>query len=411
MKEELLHFIWQSKLLLHQPLTTTDGEPIEVVHTGTINLNAGPDFLNAKVRIAGTLWAGNIEIHWVSSDWNSHNHQHDTSYNNVILHVVYDHNKKVQNQLGETLNTLELRGYLPTTLLKRYQLLQANTSKQIACANIFVKPNDMILQSWLQRLLIERIEHKCIHLQDLLLKTENHWEQCFYVYTARYFGMKINGQPFEQLATLLPISMVSKYKHNFESILALYIGTAGLFEKFPEEFKGLRKEYEHLKSKHNLTSMVASQWKFARTRPANFPTERIPQFASFVFHSNESFLKIFDSASLNEVKSNYTKSTEFKGVNIAMGESSIDLLLMNSLLPFMFMYGKIQHREDYMDKALNWYTGLKPEQNTITKQFQVLGLNLENAGDSQAYIQLKNEYCNTLRCLHCSIGYQSLLHA
>jgi hypothetical protein len=410
MKEELLHFIWQSKLLLGKPLFTQTGEPIQIIQLGTYNTNSGPDFFNAKLQIGDTLWAGNIEIHISSSEWNQHHHQFDEAYNNVILHVVYVDDKSVKNAIGETIPTLELRSIIPASLLQRYQSLQQQQIKKLACEKIMIVPSEIVLNNWLQRLLVERIEQKCDNIKELLVKSHHHYEQCFYLLTARYFGMKTNAQPFEQLASILPLSVIAKHKDKLEEIVALVLGTAGLLNKMGNAYSALIPIFEHLKNKYKLPVLKETIWKFSRTRPANFPTVRLLQFASLIYQSSHLLSKIVDCKNIQELQKLYHVKQQYNNETIVLGESATNLLLINSVLPFVFLYGKLQHQEELCDKAINWYEQLPPEHNVITKQFTALNLPLKNAADGQAYIQLKNEYCIPLKCLHCSIGYQSLLH-
>jgi hypothetical protein len=410
MKEELLHFIWQSKLLLGKNLYTTSGETITIENLGTHNLNSGPDFFNAKLKIGDTLWAGNIEIHVRSVDWNNHKHQTDDAYNNVILHVVYVHDKEVARANGEPLPTLELREFIPASLLHKYKILQEQQFKHIACERILVMPDESILSNWLQRLLIERIEQKCDHIKELLVKTHHHYEKSFYIITARYFGMKTNAQPFEQLAKQLPVTVIAKHKNKFEEVLALVLGVSGLLRSMGEEYKSLIPIFEHLQRKYNLNVMDESIWKFARTRPANFPSVRLVQFAALLFQSSHLLSKVLECETVAELEKLYAAPTFWRDQKIALGKSAIELLLLNSVLPFVFLYGKLQHREDLCDKALLWYEQLPAEKNAIVRQYESLGLQAKNAADTQAYIQLKNEYCIPLKCLQCSLGYRSLLY-
>ncbi|MES2779605.1 MAG: DUF2851 family protein [Bacteroidota bacterium] len=410
MKEELLHFIWQSKLLLHKSLQTVSGEPVSIIRLGTYNRNAGPDFFNAKIQIGDTLWAGNVEMHISSSEWDKHTHQTDAAYNNVILHVVYVDDKKVLNSNGETLPTLELRSVIPTTLLQRYQSLQQQRSNQLPCEKIIAMPAEAPLQVWLQRLLVERIEHKTDYIKELLVKTHHHYEQSFYIITARYFGMKTNAQPFEQLANMLPLTVLSKHKNNLMDIMALVLGTSGLINRMGEAYAHLMPVFEHLQRKYKLQQMDESIWKFARTRPANFPSMRLVQFALFVYRSSHLLGNVLECNTVQDLRTLYRIEGNYASQKIVLGDDAVNLLLINSVLPFVFVYGSIQHEESLCDKVLSWYEALPAEHNSITRQFTTLGLPLKNAADGQAYIQLKNEYCNTLQCLRCSIGYHSLVH-
>ncbi|MES2558590.1 MAG: DUF2851 family protein [Bacteroidota bacterium] len=411
MKEELLHFIWQSKLLLRKNLQTTSGEPISILHLGTYNRNSGPDFFNAKVQIGETIWAGNVEMHVSSSEWNKHAHQKDAAYNNVMLHVVYVHDKEVLNSNGESFPTLELRSIIPTSMLQRYQSLQQQRNNSLPCERIISVPPQVIMHGWLQRLLIERIESKTAYIKELLVKTHHHYDQSFYMITARYFGMKTNAQPFEQLAGMLPISVLSKHKNSLPDIMALVLGVAGLLDKMGEPYAELKPVFQHFQRKYKLQQLDESIWKFGRTRPANFPSVRLVQFALLIYGSSHLLGKVLECESVHDLRLLYQIEGEFASQKITLGNDAVNLLLINSVLPFVFVYGKIQHKETLCERVLEWYEMLPAEHNSITRQFTSLGLPLKNAADGQAYIQLKNEYCNTLQCLQCSIGYQSLVHA
>lgn len=411
MKEELLHFIWQSKLLLHRSLQTISGEPVSIVHLGEYNRNAGPDFFNAKVKIGDTLWVGNVEMHISSSEWDKHAHQTDAAYNNVILHVVYVDDKKVFNSNGEVLPTLELRSIIPTSLLARYESLQQQRNNQLPCEKVLLVPPSHTLALWLQRLLIERLESKTDYIKELLVKTHHHYEQCFYLLTARYFGMKTNAEPFEQLAGMLPLTVLSRHKNSIDEILALVLGVSGLLKKMGEQYTHLEPLFVHLQAKYQLRRLDPSIWKFGRTRPANFPSVRLVQFAVLIHRSSHLLSKVLECETDKELRQLYHINEDYPLQNAAPGESAINLLLINSVIPFVFVYGKIRHEEKFCDKALGWYESLPAEQNMITRQFTKQGLPLKNAADGQAYIQLKNEYCSTLQCLRCSIGYHSLTYA
>jgi hypothetical protein len=411
MKEELLHFIWQSKLLLNKPLVTRQGDPVSVIHPGLLNRNAGPDFFNARIRIGDTLWAGNVEIHLSASDWDQHNHQHDPAYNNVILHVVFYDDKEVMNANGQPLPTIALRELIPTSLLHRYLSLQQRSRKEIPCEKIITVPDEVKMNAWLQRLLIERVERKCSYIRELLAQTSQHWEQSFYIITARYFGMKTNDQPFELLARSLPQTILVRHKNHPEEVLALILGVSGLLPGMDAGYRKLVPLFEHLQKKYGLKPLDTGIWKFSRTRPANFPTERLLQFAALMLGPAHLFSKVLECSTIRELESLYDVTLPYGNRKIAMGAASVRMLLINSVLPFVFWYGKQQHQEVYAEKALQWYEQLPAEDNAVISRFAALGLHAKNAGDGQAYIQLKNEYCSPLKCLSCSIGYQSLLHA
>jgi hypothetical protein len=423
MKEDLLHFIWQSKTLMKQPLKTTNGQHILIVNPGTLNTDAGPDFFNAKVKIDDTLWAGNIEIHINSSDWKNHKHQSDKKYNNVILHVVYHHDAEVFYDNGTPIPTLEIKNSIPPLILRKYQQLQLQQNT-IACEKILVLPSSLNLTNWLERLLIERLQDKCEFFESLLTQNNNHWDESFYTITARYFGMKTNAQPFEWLAQNLPLSVLAKHKNSLIQVEALVFGVAGFLE---DDYKNpyinlMKREFDFLRTKYNLKPIDKSVWKFSKTRPANFPSVRLAQFASLIYQSSHLLSKVLDAKNIQELIKLYainpnkklnpflfiTHQTKAKQTTI--GKSSIELLLINTVLPVLFLYGKRNDKEELSERALNFYEDIKSENNAISRFWQSLGIEVKSSFESQALIQLKNKYCNELKCLSCNIGKEILLN-
>lgn len=408
MKEDLLHFIWQSKLLLGKTLTTITGEKVQLIQLGQPNRDAGPDFLNAKVEIAGTLWVGNIEIHVRSADWELHKHQNDLGYNTVILHVVYFYDKPAYAADGRELETLELRQYIPSTLLGKYKHLQQYAKNHIPCQAIAVLPESQTLAFWYDRLLVDRMESRYEHIQQLLEQTQTNWEETFYRFLMYYLGMKINAQPMALLATKLPASILSKHKQHPDILLALVMGVANLWPKFEHPQKSdLQSTFDYYKVKYQLQTMDRSVWKFSQTRPGNFPTIRLQQFVQLYHFGAIHLSTILVCSTPKQLEQLFTIPIDTKH---SMGDESIRLLLINAVLPFVFAYGKQQQQPEIMEKAVQWFAAFPPENNTITRQFKNIKLLATNAGESQALIQLKNAYCNSLRCLHCAIGHQTLLY-
>lgn len=402
MKEELLHFIWQSKLLAGNKLFTTNGEPIQIIKQGIYNKDAGPDFLNARIKIGGTEWAGNLEMHIHSSEWLQHRHQNDRAYDNVILHVVYHHDKPVLNKHGQELPTLELKELLQPALIRKYTYLLQN-KHTIACETIFRLPDPVKTNLWLSRLLIERLEHKCNYLNDLLIRTNQNWEQSFYLFTARYFGMKTNAQPFEWLAERIPLIALAKHKERPEQILAMLMGTAGLIDETKQ--LDLQAEFLFLQHKYHLEALPRHVWKFSQTRPANFPTVRIKQFAALIHESSHLFSKVMQVRDVCELEELYTVTGESK-----LSRQSIQLILINTSIPALFLYGKKMNKPELCEKALSFIEELNAEQNATIRFWASKGLKAQNAAQSQALLQLNQYYCTQLACLTCMFGQNILLN-
>lgn len=420
--EDFLYYVWKFRLYDWAGLCTAAGEEIEVLSPGMQNTNAGPDFMNARIRIGDTVWAGNVEIHVAASDWHKHGHHRDRAYDNVILHVVYK-NDMPQVAQARTLPILELNERIPTELYQRYHHLVYGNQQVIPCEATIRDVESLALHNWLTRVLVERLEKKSALVLQTLARNRGDWEETFYQQLAANFGFKVNALPFEMLAKSLPQVILAKHKNNALQIEALIFGQAGFLEdklagEYPDKLKA---EYQFLRAKYGLTPIEKHLWKFARMRPANFPTIRLAQFAALVLQSNHLFskvLEISDVAKLRELFTDinvnlywtdrYRFDVPAKPSSKAMGNSSIDNLLLNTLAVCLFSYGKYHQQQRYVSRALQLLEQLPAEKNSITDDFNVLGVKSQNAFETQALIELKNSYCSGKKCLQCGIGNKIL---
>jgi hypothetical protein len=419
MKEELLIYLWNYQLLKPN-LSTIDGHDLIVLKSGLRNTDSGPDFFNSKIKIDNTIWAGNIEIHLRSSDWFIHKHQHDPAYDNVILHVVYEADKVITRSNGEKIPTLEIKDRIHEAILRRYSQFQ-KSEKWIPCMTGFENVSLLDKLNWLDKLMVERLEEKSLAIHEELNITNQDFTEVFYRKLARNFGFKTNADAFEQLACSLPFTLLSKHHDDIFQLEALLYGQAGLLsEKFIDEYpKKIQDEYEFLRKKYNLESGAKKKWKFMRMRPANFPTIRISQFAQLI-HDSEIIIKILETKNLKNVIQllkvsatdywmdhfRFDKKSDRKVKTL--GPSSVNLILINTIIPFLFVYGRIKNDPVMQQRALNWLEKLPPEENHITSGFIELGFKPSNAIQSQALIQQKMKYCDMKLCLNCRIGHHLL---
>ena len=421
MKENLLHFIWKLKLFSFKNIQTTAKESIELISVGSENLNSGPDFLNAKIRINKQLWAGNVEIHVKSSDWYQHQHETDENYDSVVLHVVWEHDVEIFRENNDKISTLELKNYISKELLVNYNQLFSKNKKWINCENDIKSINSFTFENWLERLYFERLEQKSKFVKQLLLKNQNNWEATLFVLMAKGFGLKVNAEAFVNFATSYDFSIVRKVSDNVTQLEALFFGQAGLLSNENEAiyFDELQKEYEYLKVKFNLKPISKGQVQFFRLRPNNFPTIRLSQLASlYHLHQNifskiieiktlDGFYDLFSTSTSKYWETHYTFEKESKKSIKKITKSFIDLLLINTIIPLKFIYLKSLGKNDF-SSVIEIMNQIKPEKNTIISKFKELKVTTLSAFKTQALIQLKNEYCNKQLCLQCAIGKEIL---
>ncbi len=400
--ESLLHYVWKHKMLPLKPLTAEDGQELEVIDSGLHNHDQGPDFFNAKIRLGGTLWAGNVEVHLRSSDWYRHGHDTDAAYNSVILHVVGEIDGEVRTQDGKVLPQVRLD--IPEGIRMRYEEL-CKTEDYPRCHRIIPSIPVMKVHQWMDALLVERLKERSEMLAARAARTGGDWERATFVTLSRSFGFGLNGDAFERWAMRIPLSAAGKHRDSLFQIQTLFLGMAGLIDDVEADIVGqdlpLKQELEFLRHKFGLGEpMQRSDWRFLRTRPQNFPSRRILQIAE-LYHSGQAQMsKLLEAESVEELHRCLTVT--------GMTAASRRLLIINTVVPLLFAYGRHICNEDICQRAIRLLEELPAENNYILRQWQACGLKVGTAADSQALIQLKRQYCDRTDCLRCRFGYEYL---
>jgi len=421
MTEEFLQYVWKHGLFSKEGLTTTQGEPLQIIHPGSINNDAGPDFFNASVKISGTLWAGNVEIHLKSSDWNRHGHQTDSAYNNVILHVVSEDDMSPLLQNGEP---------LPVLIPEIDQMAWDNYNELVktpgwpACSCYLHQIDPVYLAATLNSSVIDRMQIKSKAVYQLLKETKNNWNEAFYIFLARSFGFKTNALPFELLARATPLKILNKHHENLFTTEAILFGQSGMLNDQllgDDYFLRLREEYGFFAKKYHLRGVESHLWKFLRLRPANFPTLRLAQFACLMHQSDSLLSKIIESDQPSELEqlfklkaspywdTHFKFNTPARNSEKHLGEAACHNLLINAVAPFLFIYGEFTGNNAQKMKAIELLESLPSEENHIITRWKELGVPCQSAFDSQALIQLKTVFCDQKRCLNCQLGHKVII--
>jgi len=420
MKEEFLHYLWRYGLYDHDKLIDNEGSIIEVISPGEYNRDSGPDFFNSRLRIGNVEWAGNVEIHVKASDFNNHRHNSDPSYDNIILHVVAVNDTRVFNTRNEEIPTVLLP--VDTDYYEKYLNL-VNNPYTIACQSGLKEIDRLFVRHWLGSLVMERMDEKTGQVLKLYSETGNDWEETFYRLLSRYFGFRVNTDPFEMLASALPFRIIRKHADNIFQIEALLFGTAGLLDEglFREAvndkyYLDLLKEYRILSSKYSLNKVHGWQWKFSRLRPANFPTVRISQLAAMLSVSGGIFSKSLEATNLTELRmlfgvtasaywdDHYVFGKRCRAYPKTAGKQASDLLLINAVIPAIFAVGKVRDSVETCERAISFLEEIAPEDNTIISEWAKTGIAADSAFISQGLLHLRNSYCRKRRCLECRIG-------
>ena len=417
--EQLLHYVWKHKIFPLKELKTTTGQQVEVIDTGLANTDAGPDFFNAKLKLDGVLWIGNIEIHERSSDWFKHGHHADTGYNSVILHIASEIDTEISRSNGERIPQIQL--ICPEAVRTNYKEL-LETDSYPPCYRIIPSLPPFTAHSWMTALQMERFEQKATLLNERLKRCQGNWEDAFFITLARNFGFGLNGDAFETWAHRLPFRAVDKHRNDLFQIEAIFFGQAGILEDSDGDgyYLRLKKEYTYLQHKFGLIPMDASLWRFLRLRPANFPHIRIAQLACLYHRAYGLLSRIMETETLQGVRdilkggtseywlTHYTFGGSSPSRPKTLSNTSLDLLIINTVVTFLYAYGLHKGTRVLCARAGSFLEELKAENNYITRMWEQCGMKASNAADSQALIQLKKEYCDKKKCLYCRIGYEYL---
>ena len=421
MKEDFIHYLWKYQLFDISNLTTTQNESISILKLGAHNLNSGPDFLYAKIDIDNQLWFGNVEIHLKSSDWYLHQHETDKNYDAVILHVVWEYDTDVFIKDNTPIATLELKNIVSKNVLNNYQKLSSKNTQWIPCEKELHTIDSFLLNNWLERLYIERLEDKSKSIALLLKASKNDWEAVLFQLLAKNFGLKVNGDSFLKLAKSIPFSIIRKERNDLTKLSALLFGQAGFLSDNVESsyHTELRNEFKYLQRKYQLTPLSKHEFQFFRMRPSNFPTVRIAQLIALYHQHQNLFSTVINIETIENLYMLFTiEVSEFWNSHFTFEKTSkrtkkkftnlfLDLIFINTIIPLQFTYQKTTNSIDE-ERLFGKMKGLKPEKNSIILKFSELKIEAKNAFESQALLELKNNYCASKRCLECAIGNKLL---
>jgi len=422
MYEDFIHHIWKYKKFNVLDLKTVNDEQITIVSVGQHNFNAGPDFFNSQLKIANQHWAGNIEMHVNASDWFIHGHEVDDAYNNVILHVVWEHDTDIFRKDNTVIPTLELKKFISKDVLKNYKNLFEKRKKWINCENDFAEVDGFVIANWLERMFFERLERKSKDINTLLKQSANNWEGVLFKLLTKNFGLKVNGESFASMANSFEFTVLRKNQSKLLSLEALFFGQFGLLNDDVQEIYNLelRSEYQFLRSKFSLSREGVMPLKFFRLRPPNFPTIRVSQLARLYYENHNLFSRIIKANTLEELyqlfkvatstfwETHYTFSKSSKKRIKTTSREFIDLLIINTIIPLKFSYAKYLGNQINEDIIL-MMEQLSSEKNTIVNNFNKLKRVSGSALQSQALLQLKMEYCVKNKCLNCRIGHALII--
>jgi len=420
MKEDFLHYLWKFRKFDTLNLRTTQNEQVSIIKTGDYLELAGPDFFNAQVTIGHQKWAGNIEIHLKSSDWYVHGHEKDVAYENVILHVVWEHDTDIYGKNNTEIPVLVLKEYVSSETLANYNSL-VTPKTWIFCEKNISEIDSFVFKNWQERLFFDRLERKSKFIYDLLEETHQDWEAVLFSLLAKNFGLNTNNSAFLQIAKSIPFSVIRKESFEVENLEALLLGTSGLLDDEKEDvyFTDLKIRYYYLLNKYQLEKCHIDSVQFFKHRPDNFPTIRLSQLANLYQKHQNLFSKIIGLKSVKSVyellgvsaslywHNHYQFDKESVRKPKTLSKSFLDLIIINTIIPIQFAYSNIMG-ESIAEDLITFMNEVPPEKNAIIDKFKSFGISAKNAFETQTLLELKNEFCNQKSCLKCALGMELL---
>ncbi len=418
--EKLMQYVWQYRLWPPQQMRTVDGRTVHVIDQGRLNTDAGPDFFNAKVRIGDRTWVGNIEIHVRASDWHRHHHDTDPAYHSVILHVVDRNDDIIHRPNGEPIPQMQMP--CSPRLNDHFTSLVSTADLDLPCSATAASLPPLLITDWLSALLYQRLYHRCERLDSFRALSRGDTAEAIYILLARALGFGTNADPFERLARSLPLRTLARHADNPLSVEAMLFGQSGLLAgELPAYGVQLQREYQFLASKFSLTPLQSPGWKMARMRPANFPHRRIALLATIISHHNDIRSKILDIDTIETARHlfdiplsgywahhyHFTDTTHDTPLS-SLSRSSIDLMVINVVVPVLFDHGYRTGDTRYTERAISLLEQLPPEHNRLVDIFTRAGIRARDASVSQALLELRREYCHQRKCLYCRIGHRHL---
>ncbi|APG60074.1 DUF2851 family protein [Christiangramia salexigens] len=416
MREDLLYHIWKFRKFDSQGLKTTEGEPLQIIHPGFLNENSGPDFFNSRLEIGGQQWAGNVEIHIKASDWYVHRHECDPAYDNVILHVVWEHDAEIYRKDESAIPVMVVKDLIDSTILENYRLLLEKKPQKINCEKEFSGFSDFQIQHWLERLYFERLEEKSKAILEVWNRTGNDWEATLFIFLAKTFGLNQNGTAFSDIAHSLDFKILQKNSGDLLKLEALLLGQANLIDSEDTYALELKKEYEFLKRKYALNNEHLAKPQFFRLRPDNFPSIRLAQLAALynnkrklfkdieITYSKDDLSNIFELEPSEYWQNHYNFGKPHSTRKKKLTKSFIDLLLINCIIPVKYAYNLAGYPQD-LEQIQELISSISAEANAVVDIFNFLKPNIaQNAMESQALVHLKKRYCDKNGCMRCELG-------
>ena len=419
-----MQYVWKHRLWRSEDMVTNTGKKVRVVDPGLLNTDAGPDFFNAKIEIDGHMWVGNVEMHYRATDWKRHRHDSDKAYDSVILHVVAKDDAPVRRTNGELIPQLVLE--VSPQFNADYASL-VGAAIEVPCATKIKQVPHLTIVEWVEGLAFERLHGKVERIHQLLDSFNGSWEDVCYVTLARNFGFGINNDAFERLARRTPLRLLGKHSDSVLQIEALLFGQAGMLDAqkpgMDSYYNQLCTEYAFLSNKFQLTPMEKESWKLFRIRPQNFPYRRIAMLAQFIEGGFRMMNRILEAEGEKEMRAlfevelsgywikHYTFGKPNERATATLSRSSIDIILINTVVPLLYAYGELTGNYEMTDKAIKLLEDLRAESNSIVSHFVAYGIDCPDALTSQALVQLKREYCDARKCIYCKIGHHLLSKA
>ncbi|MDR8393118.1 DUF2851 family protein [Aliifodinibius sp. S!AR15-10] len=382
--ERLLHWIWESLYFELNGLETTCGKPITIWDEGELNHSDGPDFKNVRLQIGDLQWHGDIEFHWSITEWNSHKHNTDPGYNQVVLHVVYHDpgNKTVRREDGSTPFTLHLGPYLPANLEKL--LFAFNQTDELPCSGHIKYISQEAIEQQFEHAQCEYFETKVdflLRFYDPSLPTPAAWKRVFTLGLFDGLGISLNREPMLKMGKQLwsRIHDQEKSPGSVQELQARALQLGGFHEKSP--------------------AVVA--WNHKGCRPTNHPELRLKQAVTLLWHVFHQPLNHWYSDDPKNLWSDLLKKNNTK---TGIGRERNDILFGIVFLPALWLLGNLFHKKDLKQASFqHWMNHHAQLPSSLFKLFAHSDIPSELYEQRLGAVHQLKHYCRPRRCNQCKV--------
>ncbi len=304
---------------------------------------------------------------------------------------------------------------------RAYNRLKAGAA-EYACGGFLNSIDSLRRTEIYTALLYDRLKRKCDAVDEIYHSSGDNWNQTFYVMLFRTLGDLGNREQYMAIAERVPYKAVLRERGESLNIEALLFGTSGLLYNYHDDeyTLNLKRNFEYLSHKYNITPLSPSDWNIARINPMNHPIVRLAQLSAFLLQNNFVFDRVVECRTESDVfelfgveastywSSHFIPSQTTLDQPKRVGHAKSNILAINLIAILQYAYGTYTQNDALRDRALSLLDVIPAEDNRYIRRWREYGLTPKSAFETQALLQLSTQYCDLVRCEECRVGSRAM---